>query len=110
MITGESIAQVSSQTLSNLGVIDRVTECLVLRPLITYDKQDIIDLATKIGTYEYAACMPEYCGVISDKPNVKAQLNRVQEEEDKFNFEVLEQALGKNIGKLRLNRNCRSMT
>ena len=95
VITGESIAQVSSQTLSNLGVIDRVTECLVLRPLITYDKQDIIDLATKIGTYEYAACMPEYCGVISDKPNVKAQLNRVQEEEDKFNFEVLEQALGK---------------
>jgi thiamine biosynthesis protein ThiI len=93
MITGESIAQVSSQTLSNLSVIDRVTECLVLRPLITYDKQDIIDQAKKIGVYEYAARMPEYCGVISDKPTVRARLKRVQEEEHNFNFEVLEQAL-----------------
>ena len=93
MITGESIAQVSSQTLTNLGVIDRVTEGLVLRPLITYDKQDIIDVATKIGAYEFAASMPEYCGVISDRPTVKAQLKRVEEEEENFNFEVLEQAL-----------------
>ncbi|MDC9720528.1 MAG: tRNA 4-thiouridine(8) synthase ThiI, partial [Gammaproteobacteria bacterium] len=93
MITGESIAQVSSQTLTNLAVIDKVTQGLVLRPLITYDKQDIIDIATKIGAYEFAACMPEYCGVISDRPTVKAQLKRVQEEEDNFNFEVLEQAL-----------------
>jgi|TARA_B110000240_G_scaffold82192_1_gene93723 thiamine biosynthesis protein ThiI len=95
MITGESIAQVSSQTLTNLGVIDRVTEGLVLRPLITYDKQDIIDLATKIGAYEFAACMPEYCGVISDRPTVRAQLKRVVEEEQNFNFDVLEQALEK---------------
>jgi thiamine biosynthesis protein ThiI len=76
-------------------VIDRVTEGLVLRPLITYDKQDIIDLATKIGAYEFAACMPEYCGVISDRPTVRAQLKRVVEEEQNFNFDVLEQALEK---------------
>ena len=93
MITGESIAQVSSQTLTNLGVIDKVTEQLVLRPLITYDKQDIIDLATKIGAYEFAASMPEYCGVISDRPTVKAQLKRVEKEEENFNFDVLEEAL-----------------
>jgi thiamine biosynthesis protein ThiI len=93
LITGESIAQVSSQTLTNLGVIDRVTEVLVLRPLITYDKQDIIDLATKIGVYEFAASMPEYCGVISDRPTIRAQLKRVEEEEQHFNFDVLEEAL-----------------
>ena len=93
LITGESIAQVSSQTLTNLGVIDRVTEVLVLRPLITYDKQEIIDLATKIGAYEFAASMPEYCGVISDRPTVKAQLKRVEEEEQNFDFDVLEEAL-----------------
>ena len=93
MITGESIAQVSSQTLTNLGVIDKVTEQLVLRPLITYDKQEIIDLATKIGAYEFAATMPEYCGVISDRPTVKAQMKRVEREEENFNFDVLEEAL-----------------
>ena len=93
LITGESISQVSSQTLTNLGVIDRVTEVLVLRPLITYDKQDIIDLATKIGAYEFAASMPEYCGVVSDRPTVRAQLKRVEEEEQQFNFDVLEDAL-----------------
>jgi thiamine biosynthesis protein ThiI len=93
MITGESIAQVSSQTLPNLRVIDEVTEALVLRPLITYDKQDIINIASQIGAYEFAASMPEYCGVISDRPTVRAQLSRVQEEEANFDFDVLEQAL-----------------
>ena len=93
MITGESIAQVSSQTLTNLAVIDRVTEGLVLRPLITFDKQDIINIATKIGAYEFAACMPEYCGVISDRPTVRAQFKRVDEEEENFDFDVLEEAL-----------------
>jgi thiamine biosynthesis protein ThiI len=97
LITGESIAQVSSQTLTNLAVIDRVTEGLVLRPLITFDKQDIIDIATKIGAYEFAACMPEYCGVISDRPTVKAQIKRVEQEEENFDFDVLEEALANTI-------------
>ena len=97
LITGESIAQVSSQTLTNLAVIDRVTEGLVLRPLITFDKQDIIDIATKIGAYEFAACMPEYCGVISDRPTVRAQFKRVEQEEENFDFDVLEEALANTI-------------
>jgi thiamine biosynthesis protein ThiI len=93
MITGESMAQVSSQTLTNLGVIDKVTDRLVLRPLITYDKQDIINIATKIGAYEFAASMPEYCAVISNRPTVRAKLKRVEKEEQNFNFNVLEEAL-----------------
>ena len=44
LVTGESIAQVSSQTLPNLAIIDSVTEKLVVRPLVTMDKQDIIDI------------------------------------------------------------------
>ena len=93
MITGESMAQVSSQTLTNLGVIDKVTDRLVLRPLITYDKQDIINIATKIGAYEFAASMPEYCAVISNRPAVRAKLKWVEKEEQNFNFNVLEEAL-----------------
>ena len=49
--------------------------------------------ARRIGTAEFAETMPEYCGVISKKPNIKAPLERVLEEEAKFDFAVLEQVL-----------------
>src|SRR5690606_34301288 len=93
LVTGEAVAQVSSQTLTNLGVIDRATEMLVLRPLITTAKGEIIQLAREIGTEEFAARMPEYCGVISVKPTTRAKLFRVEHAESKFDFGVLDTAL-----------------
>ncbi|KKL81229.1 hypothetical protein LCGC14_1996860, partial [marine sediment metagenome] len=93
LVTGESVAQVSSQTLPNLAVIDSVVNTLVLRPLVTFDKNDIIDIARKIGTEEFAANMPEYCGVISVKPTTRAKEERVAREETAFNFDVLEKAI-----------------
>jgi len=93
LVTGESVAQVSSQTLTNLSVIDSVTNTLVLRPLVTFDKNDIIDIARKIGTEEFAANMPEYCGVISKKPTTRAKEERVVNEECKFDMAVLESAI-----------------
>lgn len=93
MVTGESIAQVSSQTLRNLTVIDSVTDTLVLRPLIAMDKPDIIDLAREIGVYDFAASMPEYCGVISVKPTTRAKPEKIEAEENNFNFDVLDQAI-----------------
>ena len=65
LVTGESVAQVSSQTLRNLVLIDQCTNKLVLRPLAMMSKPDIIDIAYKIGTRRFAESMPEYCGVIS---------------------------------------------
>jgi len=82
LVTGESIAQVSSQTLANLAVIDRGTEHLVLRPLITTDKREIIDTAEKIGSAIFAQNMVEYCGVISNKPTVAASLSEVKAAEE----------------------------
>lgn len=92
LVTGESVAQVSSQTLANLSVIDSVTDTLVLRPLVTMDKGDIINLSRQIGVEEFAANMPEYCGVISQKPTTRATLARVEKEEANFDWEKLEQA------------------
>lgn len=92
LVTGEAVAQVSSQTLANLSVIDSVTDTLVLRPLITMDKSDIINLSRQIGTEEYAANMPEYCGVISRKPTTRATEARIQREEANFDWDKLEQA------------------
>jgi len=93
LVTGESVAQVSSQTLQNLSVIDAVTDMLVLRPLVTMDKTDIIDIARKIGTEKFAEGMPEYCGVISVKPTTRARMERIQAEEQGFDFSVLEKAI-----------------
>lgn len=93
LVTGESIAQVSSQTLANLKVIDSVTDELVIRPLITTNKQVIIDTAIEIGTAPFAASMPEFCGVISVKPTTRAKMHRVEREEAKFDFSVLDDAV-----------------
>jgi len=93
LVTGESIGQVSSQTLRNLNVIDSVTDMLVMRPLIVMDKPEIVDISRKIGTYDFAASMPEYCGVISVKPTTRAKPERIEAEEAKFNFDVLNDAI-----------------
>jgi len=93
LVTGESLGQVSSQTLTNLNVIDRVKETLILRPLIAHDKQDIIDIAREIGTEDFAKTIPEYCGVISKKPTVKAVLKKIEAEEENFDFDILDQVV-----------------
>ncbi|SFD03025.1 tRNA uracil 4-sulfurtransferase ThiI [Pseudoalteromonas denitrificans] len=90
IVTGESLGQVSSQTLANLSIIDRVTDTLILRPLIQHDKQEIIDIAREIGTADMAEVMPEYCGVISKKPTVKAKIGKILAEEEKFDFDILD--------------------
>jgi thiamine biosynthesis protein ThiI len=54
LASGEALSQVASQTLSNLATIDEVSSLPILRPLIGYDKQEIVDEAREIGTYEFS--------------------------------------------------------
>ncbi|WP_392558318.1 tRNA uracil 4-sulfurtransferase ThiI [Orbus mooreae] len=93
LVTGEALGQVSSQTLTNLRLIDNATDTLILRPLITHDKELIIQLARQIGTEDIAKTMPEFCGVISKSPTVKAIKEKIEAEEANFNFAILEQAI-----------------
>lgn len=93
IIKWDSLWQVSSQTLKNMFVIDKSSETLVLRPLISYNKQEIIDLSMKIWTYNSACNMPEYCWVISDKPATWARLEQILDEEKNFDFSLLEKAI-----------------
>lgn len=93
LVTGEAVGQVSSQTLTNLSVIDSVCDTLVLRPLITADKGDIIDVSRKIGTEEFAISMPEYCGVISSRPTTKAKKHIIEDAETSFDFSILDEAI-----------------
>jgi thiamine biosynthesis protein ThiI len=93
LVTGECVAQVSSQTLRNLAVIDQVTNRLVLRPLIATDKEDIVRMAAAIGTEQFAANMPEYCGIISVNPTTRARLDRVEAQEKNFDMTILDRAV-----------------
>lgn len=93
LVTGESVAQVSSQTLPNLAVIDSVSDSLILRPLGTTDKQEIIDIARRIGTEEFSKDIPEYCAVISNKPTTRARIERIEKEESHFDFSVLDESI-----------------
>ncbi|NRD75076.1 tRNA 4-thiouridine(8) synthase ThiI [Shewanella sp. VB17] len=93
LVTGEAMGQVSSQTLTNLNVIDRCTDQLILRPLIAMDKQDIINISRRIGTEDLSKTIPEYCGVISQRPTVKAVLSKIETEELKFSEDLIERVV-----------------
>ena len=69
LVTGEALGQVSTQTLGNLAVIDRAAQRPVLRPLAGDDKEEIVDLARRIGTYDLSARSREVCD-LSDGPVV----------------------------------------
>ena len=81
LITGENLSQVSSQTLPNLYAITKAVKIPIIRPLLTYDKIEIINLAKKIGTYE--ACIgPEMCDVLGTKhPATSCRLEDIEKEE-----------------------------
>ena len=86
LITGENLAQVSSQTLQNLCVIDRSVSIPVMRPLLGLDKQEIIDISKEIGTYDIS-CGPEHCDALGPlKPITQAKLAEVLEAEEKINI------------------------
>lgn len=92
IVTGEAVGQVSSQTLINLDVISKATDKLILRPLVTADKEDIIRQSRKIGTHDFSLSMPEYCGVISDRPSTCAKLANVLKEEENLSPDLIDNA------------------
>lgn len=93
LVTGDAVAQVSSQTLSNLNLVDRASNQVVLRPLVSMDKGAIIDIARDIGTEPFARTMPEYCGVISRKPATRAKPDRVEADEANMDPSILAGAI-----------------
>lgn len=92
-VTGEALSQVSSQTMMNLRLIDDVADRLVIRPLAVTDKQEIVTLARQIGAASFVERIPEYCGVISRKPNAACKRDDVELAEKQFDESVLATAL-----------------
>ena len=89
LITGENLGQVSSQTLSNLFVINKAINMPVIRPLICYDKMEIVKIAEKIGTFEISKG-PEMCDVFGAKhPSTQAKEEIILAEEKKVDLNKL---------------------
>ena len=91
LINGESVGQVASQTLYSMSVINSVTNMPILRPLVTYDKVDIIRLAEKYKTFEtsikpFADCCTVY---VPKNPATHPHLDKCLEYEKLFDYETL---------------------
>ena len=87
--TGESIGQVSSQTLGNLSIINKASDVMVLRPLISMDKSDIINLSYRLGVGKLCEKIVERCDLVKGKVSIKPSLATILDEEKKFDFRLL---------------------
>src|SRR5690625_7908277 len=85
MTTGESLGQVASQTLSSMNVINEVTNLPILRPLIAFDKDEIIQISKEVGTYEISIRPYEDCCTIfvPKSPVTNPKRDKVNYSEDK---------------------------
>lgn len=90
LITGESIGQVASQTVHSLAVTNEVCTLPVFRPVIGFDKQDIVDISQKIGTFETSIQPYEDCCTIfvAKHPVTKPNLDVIRRSETKLSEEI----------------------
>ncbi len=89
IIMGDSLGQVASQTLQNIRAIDDAIDIPILRPLIGLDKEDVVRIAKKIGTYEISILPSAECNAVPKKPATRAKLERILKEENKINVDKL---------------------
>ena len=97
LITGESLGQVASQTIEGMTSSNAVVTLPVLRPLVGFDKNEIIERAKKIGTYDTSVLPFEDCCTVflPEFPAIKPKLSFIQEEESKLDISSLvDEAIG----------------
>lgn len=91
IVNGENIGQVASQTLESMNTINSVVKIPIIRPLATFDKSEITDIAVKIGTYETSIKPYEDCCTVfvPKHPQIKPMIKIAEREEQKFDYESL---------------------
>jgi len=97
--SGESVGQVASQTLDSMNVINAVSNMPVLRPVVCYDKTEIIDLAKRLNTFDISIRPFEDCCTIfaPKNPKTKPALDKVLEYESKWDYEAMIDEAIKNV-------------
>jgi tRNA uracil 4-sulfurtransferase len=93
IITGEAVGQVSSQTLPNLRAIEPAADLPVFRPLIGFDKDEIIERAKHIGTAGLSEQVKEYCAIAPGRPVTAASVAAVEREEAGIDLAVMARAV-----------------
>jgi thiamine biosynthesis protein ThiI len=96
LVTGENLGQVSSQTLANLGAIDAAASLPILRPLLGFDKVEIVRRAEALGTFEISKG-PEFCDVLGPaRPATAVRSAVAAEQEERLDYPgLVASALGK---------------
>jgi len=105
LVTGENLGQVASQTIENIHAIHSTINMPVIQPLITFDKQEIINLAEKIGTYKKSIEPHDDCCslFVPKHPATKSDINIVISEESKLDVETLVRDALKKTEKVSIN-------
>lgn len=93
IITGEAVGQVSSQTMKNLAAIEPAASLPVFRPLLGFDKNEIIERARHIGTAALSEQVKEYCAIAPGRPVTAASVTSVDREESRLDPAVIERAV-----------------
>ena len=105
LITGESLGQVASQTIEGMTSSNSVVEALpVLRPLVGFDKNEIIDKSVKMGAYETSILPFEDCCTVflPDFPAIRPKLDEIRREEEKLDVEGLIEEAFSSIEKIKI--------
>lgn len=89
LLTGECVGQVSSQTLRNLVTIEAAIDMPILRPLIGFDKDEILVEARRIGTFSMSSKVQEYCQLVPDKPATACRTEGAVRQEAGLDVEAL---------------------
>lgn len=96
IIMGDSLGQVASQTLQNISTIEQAVNTPILRPLIGFDKEDIIRIAKKIGTYKLSIALSNGCSAVPRKPATRVKIADILAEEKKIDInEIIKRAINK---------------
>jgi thiamine biosynthesis protein ThiI len=86
IVMGDSLGQVASQTLNNIKTIEQSIKIPVLRPLIGFDKEDIVKIAKEIGTYDLSILPTIGCKAVPDNPVTQTKVEKILEKEKNLDY------------------------
>ena len=89
IVMGDSLGQVASQTLQNISVVEQASSLPIVRPLISFDKTEIIAIAKQIDTFNTSISKAMCCSIVPDRPSTRAKLEVLLAEEAKLDIPAL---------------------
>jgi len=92
LVMGDSLGQVASQTLQNIRAEQEAVNIPIMRPLIGLDKQEIIEIARTIGTYDLSIEAPGECQIVPKKPSTRANMKKIYEAEAEMDVDGMVEA------------------